>query len=95
VVVLVIGAACGICVVGVFCVAEPAMPSITALTICTRSPASTYCRGTPVGIVDGYASDLSYCSAATGGTSSVWLGLRPSPTTAASPCKVSGGIIEA
>jgi hypothetical protein len=95
VVVLVIGAAYGICVVGVFCVAEPAMPSITALTICTRSPASTYCRGTPVGIVDGCASDLSYCSAATGGTSSVWLGLRPSPTTAASPCKVSGGIIEA
>jgi hypothetical protein len=33
------------------------MPSITALTICTRSPASTYCGGTPVGTVDGCASD--------------------------------------
>jgi len=58
-------------------VATPAMPSITALTICTRSPASTYCGGTPVGIVDGCASDLSCCSAATGGTPSVWLGLPP------------------
>jgi hypothetical protein len=77
-VMLVIGAACGICMVGVVCVAEPTMPSITALTICTRSPASTYCGGKPVGIVDGCASDLSCCSAATGGTPSVWLGLRPS-----------------
>jgi hypothetical protein len=94
-VMLVIGAACGICMLGVVCVAEPAMPSITALTICTRSPASTYCGDTPVGIVDGCASDLSCCSAATGGTPSVWLGLRPSPATAASPYKVSGGIIGA
>jgi len=94
-VMLVIGAACGICMLGVVCVAEPVMPSITALTICTRSPASTYCGDTPVGIVDGCASDLSCCSAATGGTPSVWLGLRPSPATAASPYKVSGGIIGA
>jgi len=92
---LVIWAACGICVVGVDCVAEPAMPSITALTICTRSPASTYCGGTPVGMVDGCASDPSCCSAATGGTPSIWLGLPPSPATAASPCKVPGGIIGA
>jgi hypothetical protein len=56
---------------GVVCVTEPAMPSITALTICTRSLASTYCEGTLVGIVDGCASDLSCCSIATGGTSSV------------------------
>ncbi|KAL9353365.1 hypothetical protein Peur_056045 [Populus x canadensis] len=42
------------------------MPSITALTICTRSPASTYYGGTPVGTVDGCASDLSRCSVATG-----------------------------
>ena len=75
-VVPVVGAAYGICMAGVVCVAEPAMPSIIALTICTRSLASTYCGGTPVGIVDSCASDLSCCSAATGGTSSVWLGLN-------------------
>jgi len=94
-VVLVIGAACGICVVGVVCVAKLAMPSNTALTIYTRSPASTYCGGTPVGIVDGCPSDLSCCSAATRGTSSISLGLRPSPATVTSPCKVSSGIIRA
>jgi hypothetical protein len=71
------------------------MPSITTFTICTRSPVSTYCGGTLIGIVDGYASDLFCCSAATGGTFSVWLGLRPSPATAAPPCKVLGGIIGA
>ena len=70
-VMLVVGAAGGICVVGVVCAAELAMPSITALTICTRSPASTYCGGTPVGTVDGCASDLSRCSVATGGVPSV------------------------
>jgi hypothetical protein len=72
--------------VGVVCVAELAMPSITALTICTRSLASTYCGGTPVGIGDGCASDLSCSSVATGGSSFVWLGYR------SFPCKVSGGI---
>jgi hypothetical protein len=56
---------------------------------------STYCGGTLIGIVDGCASDLSSCSAATGGTFSIWLGLRPSLAIAASPCKVSGGIIGA
>jgi len=95
VVMIVIGAACGICAVGVVCVTKPVVPSITALTICTRSLASTYCGGTPVGIVDGCASDLSCCSAATGGTPSIWLTLPPSPATAASPYKVSGGIIGA
>jgi hypothetical protein len=89
------GIACGICMAGVVCVAEQAMPFIIALTICTRSLASTNYGGTLVGIVDGCASVLSCYSAATRGTSSVWLGLRPSPTTATSPCKVSGGITEA
>jgi hypothetical protein len=56
---------------------------------------STYCGGTLVGIVDDCASDLSCCSAATRGTFSVWLGLWPSLAIAASPCKVSGGIIRA
>jgi len=70
-----IGVIYGICVAGVVCVAKPAMPSITAFTICTRSLASTYYGGTPIGIVDGCASDLSCCSAATGGTPSVWLSL--------------------
>jgi hypothetical protein len=50
---------------GVVCVTELAMPSITNLTIYTRSHASTYCGGTLVGIVDGCAFDLSCCSAAT------------------------------
>jgi len=59
------GAACGICM------AEQAMPFITALTIRTRSPTSTNYEGTPVGIVDGYASVLSCCSTATRGTFSV------------------------
>jgi hypothetical protein len=71
VVVPVAGAACGIYMAGVVCVAEPAMPFIIALTLCIRSPASTYCGGTLVEIVDGCASDLSCCSAATGGTSSI------------------------
>jgi len=62
------------------------------LSICTRSPASTYCGGAPVGIVDGCASDLSCYLAATGGTSPDWLGPRPSPATAPPPCKVSGDI---
>ncbi|KAF9660930.1 hypothetical protein SADUNF_Sadunf19G0014900 [Salix dunnii] len=88
---LVIGPVGGICVVGVVCVAEPVMPSITALTICTRSPGSTYCGGTPVGIVYGWAPDLSCYSTVTEGTPSVCLGLSPSPTIAASPCKVSDG----
>ena len=83
------------CMAGVVYVAKPIMLSITILTICTRSPASTYYGGTLVRIVDGCASDLSCCSAATGGTSSVWLGLRPSPATVAPPCKVSGGITRA
>jgi len=71
------------------------MPSITAFTICTRSPVFTYCGGTLIGIVDGYTSDLFCCSATTWGTFSVWLGLRPSPATAAPPYKVLGGIIGA
>ena len=79
----------------VVCVAESVMPSITALTICTRSLASTCYGGALVEIVDGCASDLSCCSAATGGTSPVWLGLRPSPATTTPPCKVSGGITRA
>jgi hypothetical protein len=85
-------ATCGICVAGVVCVTKPAMPSIIALTICTRSLAFTYYEGTPVRIVDSCASDLSCCSAATGGTSSVWLDLWSSSATTAPPCKVSGGI---
>jgi len=93
-VVPVIEAASGICVVRVVCVAELAMPFITTLTICTRSLA-TYCRGTLVGIVDSCASDLSCCSTATRGTSFVWLGLRPSSAITAPPCKVLGGITEA
>ena len=92
---LVVGAIGGICVVGVVYAAELAMPSITALTICTRSPASTYCGGTPVGTVDGCASDLSRCYVATRGVSFVRLGLEPSPATVSSPCKVSGSSIGA
>jgi len=79
----------------VVCVAESVMPSITTLTICTRSPASTYYGGILVGIVDGCASDLSCYSVSTRGTSPVLLGLRPSPATKAPPCTVSGGITKA
>jgi hypothetical protein len=89
------GAACRICMAKVVCVAEPTMPFITALTICTRSHVSIYYEGTLVGIVDNCASNLSCCSAITRGTSSVWLGLRPSTATTAPPCKVSGGITRA
>ncbi|KAB5519752.1 hypothetical protein DKX38_024071 [Salix brachista] len=92
---LVIGATCGICVVGVVRVAEPAMPSITALTICARSPVSTYYGGTPVGIADGCISDLSCCSVATGGTSLVSLRLSSSSATPASLCRISSNIIGA
>jgi len=67
------GVVCGIFVAGVVCVVDSAMPSITAFTICT-SHVSTYCRGTPVGIVDGCASAPSCYSTVIGGTSSVWLG---------------------
>jgi hypothetical protein len=95
VVMLVIGAAYRICMAWVVCVAELVKPFITTLTIYTRSLASTHYGGTPVGIVNSCASDLSCCSAATGGTSSVRLGLQPSPATATPPCKFSGGITEA
>ena len=58
----VIGAAYRICVAGVVCVTKLAMSSITALTICIRSPAFTYCGGTPVGIIDGCSSNISCCN---------------------------------
>jgi len=76
------GANYGICVVGVACVVESTIPFITALTIWTRILESTYCGGTLVGIVNAWASVLSYCPTASWGTSSVWLGIPPSPVTA-------------